>query len=232
MSTAQLGIRDGWMDSRNICLIEDERDIVIALTNFLTAQKYNVVSYNSAEDFYATKTEQFNGLYLIDWNLPGETGVDMIKKVRRNDKISPIFILTAYSHSGDIITGLRAGADDYITKPYNLDELLQRIDNAHNKLVIIKEKIDNEDFKLIPEASAFVKDGKTINLTQREFIIFSKLHELSGEPATREELIESFKNNEKMTVRNIDVHIFSLRKKIKPAELFIETVWGKGYKLI
>ena len=220
------------MSSGNICIIEDEKDIVDALTTFLEAQDFNVISFNNAEEFYSHVPRDFNGLYLVDWNLPGEPGINIISKIRESNKFSPIFMVSAYTKNEEILTGLKAGADDYITKPFSLEELLARIENAQQKLSFIGDEVSSSSFKLLPEATAFIKEGKTVNLTQREFIIFNKLHEEFGQAVTRDELILCFKNDEKMTVRNIDVHVFSLRKKIKEVEFFIDTVWGKGYKLI
>ena len=215
----------------NICIIEDEKDIAEALKIYFEGHGYKINNYSSAEDFYLNRSSDFKGLYLVDWNLPGDPGINIITKIREEDKFSPIFMVSAYSKNEEIITGLKAGADDYITKPFSLDELKARIDNAYLKFNHINEEIDSSEFKLLPEATAFIKSGRTINLTQREYIIFEELYKHKDEPMTRDELILCFKNDEKMTVRNIDVHIFSLRKKIKEADLNIETVWGKGYKL-
>lgn len=220
------------MSSGNVCIIEDEKDIVDALTTFLEAQGYDVISFNNSEDFYRNNPRDFSGLYLVDWNLPGEPGINIIKKIRETNKFSPIFMVSAYTKNEEILTGLKAGADDYITKPFSLEELLARIENAQLKLSHISEEVHASNFKLLPEATAFIKEGKTVNLTQREYIIFNKLHSDFGKAVTRDELILCFDNDEKMTVRNIDVHVFSLRKKIKEVEFFIDTVWGKGYKLI
>jgi DNA-binding response OmpR family regulator len=215
-----------------ICIVEDEDDIVEALSVFLKASDYIVSSYSSAEQFYEEKDPDFRGLYLVDWNLPGEPGLNIVSKIREEDKFSPIFMMSAYNKKEDIMEGLKRGADDYITKPFNLDELLLRINNAQRKFNEVCKETNFEGIKLLPEAAAFIKNKQTINLTTREYIIFEKLHIETGKPISREMLIECFKNDDKMTVRNIDVHIFSLRKKIKQAELLIETVWGMGYKLI
>lgn len=220
------------MSSGNICIVEDEKDIVDALKTFLEAQNYNVENYYSAEEFYKNLNPEFRGLYLIDWNLPGEPGINIISKIRERDKFSSIFMVSAFTKNENILTGLKYGADDYITKPFSLEELLVRVQNAQEKLSYINEEISSTDFRLLPEASAFIKSGKTVNLTRREFIIFDRLYTSLGQSVTRDELIECFDNDEKMTVRNIDVHIFSLRKKIKEVEFSIDTVWGKGYKLV
>lgn len=220
------------MSSGKICIIEDEKDIVDALSTYLEMKGYEISSFNTAEDFYQNHDNEFKGLYLVDWNLPGEPGINIISRIRQKDKFSPIFMVSAYSKNDEILTGLKAGADDYITKPFSLEELHARIENAQTKYAHINNEIDSSEFKLLPEASAFIKEGKTVNLTQREFIIFEKLYQEKSDPVTREDLISCFKNDEKMTMRNIDVHVFSLRKKIKEVELYIDTVWGKGYKLL
>lgn len=216
---------------KDICIIEDEQDLVEALTEYLELSGYNVVSYNSAEEFFDNSNPNFLGLYLVDWNLPGLPGIKIVEKIRSENKFSPIFMVSAFSKNDEIITGLKSGADDYITKPYSMEELLVRVNNAVVKLAHIETETDDAGIKLLPEAAAFIVDGKTVNLTHREFILFQKLFENSDNAISREDLIESFAKEEKMTIRNVDVHIFSLRKKIKLVDLHIETVWGHGYKL-
>ena len=154
----------------------------------------------------------------------------MIQKIRLEDKFSPVFMLTAYSKKNDIVEGLKAGADDYITKPFHFEELLQRVHNAVEKSKL-KTQTSEDELKLLPTAAAFLRGDRTVNLTRREYVIFEKLFLNDGNPTTREELISCFNAEDKMTIRNIDVHIFSLRKKVKQVDLRIETVWGLGYKL-
>lgn len=220
------------MGHGQVCVIEDETDILEALKSFLEAHDYEVYCYHSAESFYQKGDSKFRGVYLVDWNLPGEPGINIISKIRENDKVSSIFMLSAHTKSENILTGLKYGADDYITKPFSLEELLLRIQNAQLKLSNMKNSSSESEFRLLPEASAFIKSGVTITLTQREYIIFDQLYAKLGMPVSREELILVFDKEDKMTIRNIDVHIFSLRKKIREAHFSIDTVWGKGYKLV
>lgn len=221
------------MSTEKICIIEDELEIQEALKLYLENANYNVECYQSAEEFYAKRDKTFKGLYLVDWNLPGEPGINIVSKIREEDKYSPIFMVSAYSQNEDILLGLRAGADDYIAKPFSLEQLLARVENAHRKNSMVQANLaeGGDGIRLLPEASSFIKDGQTVSLTRREYIIFEKLFNNQGQPITRDELIFCFDKDEKMTVRNIDVHVFSLRKKIKNCDLVVETVWGKGYKL-
>jgi two-component system alkaline phosphatase synthesis response regulator PhoP len=217
---------------KSIVIIEDEKDIVDSLKYLLEKNDFVVSTYLSAEEFFSAKNRPDHCVYLVDWNLPGIKGVDIIRTIRLNDKLSPIFMVSAYNKADQIIEGLQSGADDYITKPFNYDELLVRVGNAYTKVTNYQDNLINFGLKLIPEAHTVIKDGVTVNLTSREFVIFNHLHKHPDVASTREELINQFDKDMEMTARNIDVHIFSLRKKMSKVNIGIETVWGTGYKLI
>jgi two-component system alkaline phosphatase synthesis response regulator PhoP len=215
-----------------IVIIEDEKDIIDSLKYLLEKNDFRVTAFLSAEEFFSTKNRPEHCVYLVDWNLPGIKGTDIIRTIRMNDKLSPVFMMSAYNKTDQIIEGLKCGADDYITKPFNYDELLVRVTNAHSKVSNLQDNLMNVGVKLIPEAHTVIKDGITINLTSREFVIFNHLFKNSKKASTREELINEFDKDMEMTSRNIDVHIFSLRKKMNKASIGIETVWGTGYKIV
>lgn len=216
---------------RFVTIIEDEKEIGESLSIFLRAKKFEVMHYLSAEDYFSDRTHPGKGIYLVDWNLPGIKGIDIIRTIRTRDKISPIFMLSANSKNQEVLEGLKAGADDYLTKPFDFDGLAARIENAWIKLNELESDLITHGVKLIPEAHSVIKDGTTISLTAREYIIFKTLYELA-DTVSRDVLIEQFDIKEKMTVRNVDVHIFFLRKKLKKINMAINTVWGAGYKLI
>lgn len=216
---------------KTIVIIEDERDILDGLKQLLERTGFEVFGYYSAEEFFSGKERPEHCVYLFDWNLPGIKGIDIVKTIRSKDKISPIFMMSANNKPDQIIEGLQAGADDYVTKPFNYDELLVRLENAFNKMNNLQDNLMNVGMKLIPEAHSVMKDGVTVNLTAREFVIFQHLYQHPNQPATREELINQFDRDMDMTTRNIDVHVFSLRKKMNKIQVGIETVWGTGYKI-
>lgn len=220
------------MMKKTIVIIEDEKEIVESLRYLLEKNEFTVLPFLSAEEFFSTKTRPEHCVYLVDWNLPGIKGIDIIRTIRLKDKISPIFMMSAYNKSDQIIEGLQSGADDYITKPFNYEELLVRVGNAHAKVSSLQDNLMNVGLKLIPEAHSVMKDGVTVNLTSREFIIFNHLYKNPTTASTREELINQFDKDLDMTARNIDVHIFSLRKKMNKVNIGIETVWGTGYKIV
>ncbi len=217
---------------KTIVIIEDEKEILGSLQFILERNDFTVYPYVSAEEFFSANPRPENCVYLVDWNLPGIKGIDIIRTIRLKDKISPVFMISAYIKPEQIIEGLQSGADDYITKPFNYEELLVRIGNAHAKVSSLQDNLMNVGLKLIPEAHAVMKDGVTVNLTSREFIIFNHLYKNDTVVATRDELINQFDKDMEMTSRNIDVHIFSLRKKMAKIRIGIETVWGTGYKIV
>lgn len=218
--------------NKSIVIIEDEKEIVESLRYLLEKNQFTVHGYYSAEEFFSSKSRPEHSIYLVDWNLPGIKGIDIVRTIRLKDKLSPIFMMSAYNKSDQIIEGLQSGADDYITKPFNYEELLVKVGNAHAKVSSLEDNLINVGLKLIPEAHSVMKDGVTVNLTSREFIIFNHLYKYQTAASTREELINQFDKDMEMTARKIDVHIFSLRKKMSKVNIAIETVWGTGYKII
>ncbi|HXH73320.1 MAG TPA: response regulator transcription factor [Bacteriovoracaceae bacterium] len=217
--------------SKLITIIEDEKDILDALKVFLEDYGYVVKGYGSAHQFFSQHDMNEKGLYLIDWNLPGISGIEIVKTIRAQDKLSPIFMMSANNKDEQVILGLKTGADDYIRKPFNADELLARLNNAQTKTDELKDKLFDIGIKLIPESAAFMKDGVPVALTDREYLIFETLYQSKKEATTREELLAQFGPDNKMSSRNIDVHVFSLRKKMEKVHCGIDTVWGKGYKI-
>lgn len=213
-----------------IVIIEDERDVGEMLKILLEKSSYTVDYYQSAEDFFLAKKFYKACVYIIDSNLPGIKGEDVIRTIRSKDKLSPIFMISAKSGMKDISDGLACGADDYLPKPFNTDHLLQKVKNSVDKTNLILENLMNVGIKLIPEANSIIHDGATVNLTSREYTIMERLLKTPGTIATREELVADFDDSE-VTERTIDVHVSSLRKKLEKVKLSIETVRGKGYKI-
>jgi DNA-binding response OmpR family regulator len=213
-----------------VVIIEDEKEVGEMLKFLLEKNSFNVDFYPSAEDFFLAKKFYSTCVYIIDSNLPGIQGEDVIRTIRSKDKLSPVFIISGNTEGEDISQGLACGADDYLPKPFNTDHLLQKVRNSVEKTKIVLDNMMNVGIKLIPEAHSILIDGATVNLTQREFTIIERLLKTPGNIVTREELVSDFDDSE-VTVRTIDVHVSSLRKKLEKIKLVIETVRGKGYKI-
>jgi len=215
---------------RSVVIIEDQPEIAESISVILSKSGFSAKLYSTAEDFLKDQNKFTQSIYLIDWNLPGMNGLDVVKTIRKSDKFSPIFMLTGSIKHESMIEALKSGVDDYITKPFSFDNLLVRVENAWIKLHELSKDMISQGVKLLPEAESVMRDGVTVNLTAREYIIFDFLMK-SSETVSREDLISQFDAKEKMTVRNIDVHIFSLRKKLSKINMSIQTIWGAGYKL-
>lgn len=214
----------------HVVIIEDEKDTLDALVQLFELHNYKVSGFSSSHEFLGAQLEPTTFLYLIDWNLPGLPGTEIVKMIRAKDKTSPIFMMSANNRQEQVLEALKYGADHYFKKPFCMDELLMRLNNAYFKVDHFKETLINIGVKLLPEASTVIKDGIPLPLTEREFKIFQQLYLTDG-PLSREELLKCFDPEMQKSSRNIDVHIFSLRKKLAQVKMAINTVWGVGYKL-
>jgi len=221
-----------------ILIIEDEKDIVKMLDYNLKKEGFRTVSSNNGEDGLKLASGEHPDLILLDLMLPGIDGLEVCKTIKKDDKTSgiPIIMLTAKRQETDKIVGLELGADDYITKPFSIKELIARI-----KAVIRRGKtIDKspETFaidKLVVDFSkiaVFVND-KPVELTSKEFELLKILIKAKGRVLSRDYLLDTiwgFDNAMEIQTRTVDVHIRTLRKKLKGESRHIVTVKNYGYR--
>ena len=224
---------------KKILIIEDEENMVEGLRFNLEARDYIVIAALDGETGLKKATGEKPDLVILDLMLPGLNGYEVCKRMKETQPDIPIVMLTAKSQEVDIITGLDLGADDYITKPFSVLELLARINallrrsNPHSTLPEVFRAGDLEiDFKKYQA----LKQGKPLELSPREFEILRYLLERKGEVVSRDDLLNQVWGYESYPdTRTIDAHIATLRKKIeeipdKPA--LIITIHGKGYKFL
>ncbi|HLR34981.1 MAG TPA: response regulator transcription factor [Tissierellales bacterium] len=224
-----------------ILVVDDEKHIVELLKYNLENNKYIVsVAYDGLETLEKIKKEKFD-LILLDLMLPKIHGIDVCRKLKNNKETSsiPIIMLTAKSSEMDKVTGLEIGADDYITKPFSVREVLARV-----KAVLRRSKVDtkkNPDKiikidKIIIDLESYevIKDNQVVDLTHKEFLLLKILAENRGKVLSRNVLLDMvWGYNYFGGTRTIDVHIRKLRKKIEDDDKnpsYIETVRGVGYK--
>jgi DNA-binding response OmpR family regulator len=224
---------------KKILIVEDEKDMVTGLKFNLEARDYKVITAYDGDTGYQKALEEQPDLVILDLMLPKRNGYEVCKLLKEEVPDLPIIMLTAKSQEAEIVTGLELGADDYITKPFSVLELLARI-----KAVFRRVKSESE----IPEVHRFgnleinfkkyyaFKKGKSLKLSPREYEILKCLIEREGEIVSRDELLnhvwgyDSYPNT-----RTIDAHIAKLRGKIedKPDEpKLIVTIHGIGYKFL
>ncbi len=216
-----------------IMIIDDEPDIVFLIRDFFTLNDYDVITAVSVEEA-VEKLQENPDLILLDINMPGKNGLEFCKQIRSNT-LCPIIFLTARTQQDDILSGLNVGGDDYITKPFNIRELLGRVQAHLRRERRTKEGVDNESIGLKVDYSGMsvIFNSKAIPFTKTEFEIIEFLSMNPGQVFGREKIYENvigFNSDGDNTV--ITEHIRKIRKKFIDAgcESYIETVWGVGYK--
>lgn len=228
-----------------ILIIEDEADIRELMSMQLELQKYQVFTakcYQEAKELMAN--QDFN-LFLVDRMLPDANGLDLCREIRSNPKTQhkAIILVTALSESENIIEGLDAGADDYITKPFDINVLHARVRSQLRKIISIS---NSDNIKQVTAATELSFDeltidlkkcrvkvaGQEVALTSTEFQILIELSTDPGTVYTRQKLIHKIIGEDvHVTNRTIDTHIAGLRKKLGICSNLIETIRGIGYRL-
>tara|TARA_B100000029_G_C17487499_1_gene927857 strand:- start:202 stop:882 length:681 start_codon:yes stop_codon:yes gene_type:complete len=219
----------------NILIIDDDTRLRDLLENYLVEKNFNVYQcddYVSADEILKYFTFD---LIIVDRMMPTGDGVNLIKVIKKR-KSTPVIMLTAMGETSNKIEGLKFGADDYLSKPFEPEELYLRIKNLlnlFNQNTETKNIIKFGNFLYDTSTNKLKKDENEIYLTEGENDLLNKLINKKNKIVLREELAESdFDENE---LRKIDVQVTRLRQKIEknPKQpLFIKTIRGKGYKLI
>jgi len=172
---------------------------------------------------------------VLDVMLPGLDGFAIVRRLRTAGSTTPILLLTARDSPEDIVTGLDAGADDYLTKPFSLKVLLARLRAlGRRKEVEPRTSLQIGDLVLDPAAHAVTRQGSPVLLTRTEFLLLESLMRSSGRVMTRERLIEAIWGNEREVESNtLDVFVRQLRAKVEPAgsPRLIHTIRGVGYAM-
>ena len=218
----------------NILLIEDDMSINKILAYELRKKGYLVDSLYDGKEAVSKILENDYDLVLIDWMLPYKDGVSIIKEVRQNDYVKPLILLTARSEQEDIIKGLEAGADDYLTKPFQSTVLIARIEahlRRHHKHFL--DEIKFEDVMMNTKNREVTIDDHVIVLTKVEYDLLKMFMEHPKEAVSRETLLQSIwgfqYDGDK---RIVDVHVFKLKGKLKESRVSFKSVRGVGYKLV
>ncbi len=221
-----------------ILIIEDEKQIVDILKFNLERENYKVIYALDGEAGLELALSKAPDLILLDVMLPGMDGFDVCRRVREKSRV-PILMLTARDEELDKVLGLEMGADDYITKPFGVRELMARV-KAHLRRTTGDEEKSGEvirfgEYCILCDRYEVTKDGQEVDLTLREFELLKFLASQPGRIFTRENLLEQVWGYEYFgEVRTVDVTIRRLREKIEenPAEpRYIVTKRGVGYYL-
>jgi len=216
-----------------ILIVDDEMDIAELISDVLVDEGYETVIKNDGLSAIETiKNEQFD-LIILDIMMPGMSGVEVCNKIRETVS-SPIIFVSAKNQIIDKVLGFEIGADDYITKPFIVEELVARV-KAHIRRSNRSEvsnilKIGEIEINL--ESYEVYKDKKRVDLSTREFELLSYLMKNAGIVLTKEKIFDSVWGTDYNEIGTVAVHIKNLRSKLDPDEKYIKTVWGIGYKFV
>ena len=220
-----------------IYCVEDERNIRELIVYTLESSGYQAKGFKDAKAFYPALEEEKPELILLDIMLPGEDGLSILEKLRKNKatKDIPVMMVTARGSEYDKILGLDGGADDYITKPFGMMEFLARVRailRRSQKPSGAQEMYESGDLKLYANKHQVFDGAREVELTLKEFELLKFLLENKGIVMTRDKLLTGVWGYDfDGETRTVDVHIRTLRQKLGTCGELIETVRGVGYKI-
>ena len=224
-----------------ILLVEDEKGLIITLTDRLTSEGFDVVSaVDGKEGFDLASTESFD-LIILDVMLPKKNGYDVCRDLRQKGVTTPILMLTAKGETIDKVLGLKLGADDYLTKPFEVIELLARVEALLRRSPSQSETTVNGAFRFGDIGIDFKKaevtrNNQPVDLSAMEFRLLQFFIENRGSVHSRDDLLDAVWGYDAMpTTRTVDVHVAWLRQKLEENPRhpqFIQTVHGMGYKFV
>lgn len=217
-------------------IAEDERDLSGLLRRHLEEEGHRVLQAFDGPAALAAVERERPDLLILDWMLPKLDGLEVARRVRRQSTI-PILMLTARSEEIDRVLGLEVGADDYVTKPFSVRELLARVRAIFRRIELLRP-VPTEDRPAVrgeltvdPTSRTATVGERSLELTPKEFDLLYLLAANAGRAFAREYLMERVWGYESGGFdRTVDTHVLRLRRKLGPLGERIETVWGVGYK--
>jgi len=219
-----------------ILVVEDRVEVLEVVSRTLTESGYDVLTAQDGESGLATALDQSPDLLILDIGLPKANGLDVARELRERGFRAPVLMLTARVTIGDRVAGLDAGADDYLVKPFDVDELVARVRALLRRSTLRDEELllRVATLQLDTVSREVSRDGAAISLTQKEYALLEYLMRHAGRAVTREQIAEHVWKTEFDPSTNIvDVYINYLRKKIDGADgpQLLHTVRGTGYML-
>ncbi|MEX2236279.1 MAG: response regulator transcription factor [Dehalococcoidia bacterium] len=218
-----------------ILVADDDVHIVDLVRLYLERAGHEVITAYDGEQTLALVNERKPDLLVLDVMMPGPDGLQILRSLRRRGDI-PIVLLTARSSDIDKIAGLRFGADDYVTKPFNPDELLARVEavlrRSSNGTRVVEQEVLSLDGLEIDLAGRTASVGKRVlELTPKEFDVLALFARFPGVALDRGQILDMVWGTSFYANRTVDVHVGRLRERLKGSSVRIETVWGTGYRL-
>ncbi len=221
--------------SQTLLVVDDKSNVRAMLKDYLSAQGYRVVTAENGQDALYTARYEKPDLVLLDVMMPRMDGFQFLPAFRRESN-APVILLTAKLEEQDKVIGLELGADDYVTKPFGMREVLARV-RAQLRRAGLEPPTSTilrvGDLQLDRQKREVRVDERAVNLTPTEFDLLARLMESPGRVFTRAELLDGL-GAAAMVERTVDVHVRNLRAKIEcdaTTPRFIETIFGVGYRM-
>ncbi len=220
-----------------IYIVEDDKNIAEIESFALKNVGYEVAEFLSAREFYRALEKRVPDLFLLDVMLPDEDGLSIIRKLKADPRTSypPIILVTAKTSEIDKVKGLDIGADDYMTKPFGVMELISRVKALLRRSKVVGAKplvLSFESIHMEEEKHLVTVDGQTCDLTYKEYELLKLLLINAGIVTSRDLILEKIWGTDfEGESRTLDMHIKTLRKKLKEAGSYIKTVRNVGYIL-
>ncbi len=227
-----------------ILIVEDDRAVRLGLTATFQEEGYTVLEADSGEEGLRKIRREAPEVVILDVMLPGMSGFELLKKMRDQQILIPVLMLTARDDATDKVLGLELGADDYVTKPFNPREIVARIKALLRRVQYqrsgtarpLQPRLTFGNVTVDFDRHEVRKNGQPVELSHREFRLLEYLIENRGRLITRERLLEDVWDYDSyLTTRTVDNHIMRLRKKLEDepeSPRFIKTVRGYGYKFV
>jgi DNA-binding response OmpR family regulator len=226
---------------QKILIIDDDIELCALVERYLETEGYVVTTkHNGADGLTEGLTTSYQ-LVVLDVMLPQKNGFDVLSELRKTSSV-PVLMLTAKDSEIDKVLGLRLGADDYLTKPFSMNEFVARVQSIIRRYTTLGgESVEEsasmltfDNLSIAPATREVIASGATVDLTAKEFDLLYFLAKNSGRVFTKKQIYRAvWKDEYTFDDNNIMVHIRRLRKKIEPnpeQPQFIQTVWGVGYK--
>jgi len=224
-----------------VLVVEDTEELANLIQREMEAAGYHVLRAATGRAALEIHARERPDLVVLDWMLPGLDGIEVLRRIRE-EAATPVLMLTARSEEIDRVMGLEIGADDYLTKPFSMRELLARVRALLRRDELLRETLarDREQASTVlhhgaitldPEARLVVVDGQEIDLTPIEFELLSLLMRNPGRSFSRSYLLQTVWDVAYSGDRAVDNTVMRLRRKLGTHGDVIETVWGVGYRL-
>ncbi|MEQ1352751.1 MAG: response regulator transcription factor [Candidatus Acidiferrum sp.] len=220
-----------------ILLIEDESGLVLTISDLLTSEGYGVETATDGDVGLAKATQRKFALIILDVMLPKKTGFEVCRQLRQGGSDTPILMLTAKTQVVDRVVGLKLGADDYLTKPFDPTELLARVEallrRVHKENRVEVRTFQFDDVEIDFERAEVRKQGQPLSLAAKELQLLRYLVSNRDRVVPREEILKQvWEYDSEVSSRTVDVHIAWLRQKLDNPQnpKYIQTVRGKGYR--